>query len=137
MQIFACSSLRKTCLYSELFWSAFSSIRTEQGPTLSISSYSVRLRENTDQNNSEYGHFLPSDRYQTVVVLRTFFQILTINYEMRFLTSMFYFQKGFLFDLIFCFETVQKMKFSIKDFFSKCDQIRRKLSATQMFSVHR
>ena len=23
--------------------------------------------------------------------------------------------------------TVQKMKFSIKDFFSKCDQIRRKL----------
>ena len=31
---------------------------------------------------------------------------------------------------IFCFRgvfTAQKMKFSIKDFFSKCDQIRRKL----------
>ena len=26
----------------------------------SISQYSVRMRENTDQNNSEYGHFLPS-----------------------------------------------------------------------------
>ena len=23
--------------------------------------YSVRMRENTDQNNSEYGHFLQSD----------------------------------------------------------------------------
>ena len=27
----------------------------------------------------------------------------------------------------FLFSTAQKMKFSIKDFFSKCDQIRRKL----------
>ena len=26
----------------------------------SISPYSVRMRENTDQNNSEYGHCLPS-----------------------------------------------------------------------------
>ena len=25
------------------------------------------------------------------------------------------------------YDTAQKMKFSIKDFFSKCDQIRRKL----------
>ena len=28
--------------------------------SLSISPYSVRKRENTDQNNSEYGHFLRS-----------------------------------------------------------------------------
>ena len=28
------------------------------------------------------------------------------------------------------FNTAQKMKFSIKDFFSKCDQIRRKLRKT-------
>ena len=28
--------------------------------------------------------------------------------------------------------TVQKMKFSIKDFFSKCDQIRRKLKKSLM-----
>ena len=27
---------------------------------LRIRSYSVRMRENTDQNNSEYGHFLRS-----------------------------------------------------------------------------
>ena len=27
----------------------------------------------------------------------------------------------------FCEETLQKMKFSIKDFFTNCDQIRRKL----------
>ena len=26
-----------------------------------ISPYSVRMRENTDQNNSEYGHFLRSE----------------------------------------------------------------------------
>ena len=41
-------ALRKKYPYSELFWSAFSRIRTE---------YSVEMRENTDQNNSEYGHF--------------------------------------------------------------------------------
>ena len=28
---------------------------------LRISPYSVRMRENTDQNNFEYGHFLRSD----------------------------------------------------------------------------
>ena len=30
---------------------------------LCISPYSVRMRENADQNNSEYGHFLHSDIY--------------------------------------------------------------------------
>ena len=29
-----------------------------------FSPYSVRMRENTDQNNSEYGHFLPSVQSQ-------------------------------------------------------------------------
>ena len=51
------NSLREKCPYSELFWSAFSRIRTEYGEIRSISPYSVRMRENTDQNNSEYGHF--------------------------------------------------------------------------------
>ena len=50
-------SLRKKCPYSELFWSVFSRIRTEYGEILRISPYSVRMRENTDQNNSECGHF--------------------------------------------------------------------------------
>ena len=31
----------------------------------SVSPYSVRMRENADPNNSEYGHFLRSDRFQT------------------------------------------------------------------------
>ena len=41
----------------EKFWSAFFHIWTEYGEILRISPYSVRMRENTDQNNSEYGHF--------------------------------------------------------------------------------
>ena len=31
--------------------------------------------------------------------------------------------------------TAQKMRFSIKDFFSKCDQIRRKLSSLSVFAI--
>ena len=52
--------MREKCPYSELFWSAFSRIRNEYGEILGISPYSVRMRENADQNNSEYGHFLRS-----------------------------------------------------------------------------
>ena len=40
-------TLRKKCPYPELLWSVFQS----------------EMRENTDQNNSEYGHFLRSDKY--------------------------------------------------------------------------
>ena len=50
------------CPYSELFWSIFSRIRTEYGETIRISSYSVQIGENTDQYNSEYGHFFRSVR---------------------------------------------------------------------------
>ena len=53
-----CYAMRKKCPYSELFWSAFSRIWTEYGEVLRISPYSVRMRENADQNNSKYGHFL-------------------------------------------------------------------------------
>ena len=38
----------------------FSCIRTEYGEILRISPYSVRMRENTDQNNSKCGHSLRS-----------------------------------------------------------------------------
>ena len=41
-------ALCEKCPYSELFWSVFSDIWTEYGEI-----YSVRMRENTDQNNSE------------------------------------------------------------------------------------
>ena len=54
------TSLREKCPYSDLFWSSFSCIWTEYGEILSISPYSVRMWENVDQNNSDYGHFLRS-----------------------------------------------------------------------------
>ena len=41
--------------------------------------YSVRMRENTDQKNSEYGHFSRSDKpylYKVIHILR-----LNIGYE--------------------------------------------------------
>ena len=38
----------------ELLWSAFSRIRTEFREILHISLYSVQMRGNADQNNSEY-----------------------------------------------------------------------------------
>ena len=42
-------------------------IRTEYGEVLRISPYSVRMRENTDQNNSEYRHSSRSvERSETV-----------------------------------------------------------------------
>ena len=54
-------ALRKIRLYSELFWSAFSRIRTEYRDILLNFPYSVQMLENTDQNNSEYGNFLGID----------------------------------------------------------------------------
>ena len=51
---------REKCLYSEFFWSVFSRIQTEYGEVLRICPYSVRMQENTDQKNSEYGHYSSS-----------------------------------------------------------------------------
>ena len=58
---FPVSHCVKKCLYSELFWFVFSRIRTENGEIRCISLYSVRMWEDIDQNNSEYGHFLRSE----------------------------------------------------------------------------
>ena len=55
-------TLREKCPYSELFWSAFSRIRTEYGKILRMSRYSVQMWKNSDQNNSKYGLFLRSVR---------------------------------------------------------------------------
>ena len=49
--------MREKRPYSELFWSLFSLIRIEYRVSLRIQ---VQMRRNTDQNNSEYGHFLRS-----------------------------------------------------------------------------
>ena len=72
-------SLRKKCSYSELFWSAFPRIRIEHGEIQSISPYSVRIRENVDQNNSEYGHFsrnVEFNRTQKYLVLSNLFYMI-------------------------------------------------------------
>ena len=53
------STLREKCPYSEIFWSVFAHIRTEYREIFRIAPYSVRMRENTDQKNSKYGHFSP------------------------------------------------------------------------------
>ena len=51
------------CPYSEFSWSLFSPIRTQYGEIRSISPYSDRMQENTDQKNSECRHFLRSVLY--------------------------------------------------------------------------
>ena len=50
-------TLRKKCPSSELFWSSFSRIWTEYAEIRTICPYSVWMRENADQNNSEKGRF--------------------------------------------------------------------------------
>ena len=49
--------MHKKCPCLELFSSIFFRIRTEYEDLLCKSPYSVRMRENTDQKNFEYGHF--------------------------------------------------------------------------------
>ena len=61
--------LHKKYPYSKLFWSVFSSVQTEYGEILGISPYSVRKRENTDQNNSEYIHFSHSAWHEGLVMV--------------------------------------------------------------------
>ena len=45
----------------------FSRILTEYGDLLRKSPYSVRMRENADQKNSEHGHFLRCVDYKEVL----------------------------------------------------------------------
>ena len=71
-------TLREKCSYSEFFRSAFSRIWTEYGEILRISPYSVRMRGNTDQKNSEDGHFSSS------VKPRVFFAFATQRKIMNF-----------------------------------------------------
>ena len=56
-------ALRQKCPYLELFWSVFSGIQTEYGDILRTFPYSVRMQENKDQNNFEYGHLLPMKKW--------------------------------------------------------------------------
>ena len=54
---------RKKCPYLELFWPALSHIQKEYEEIRNISPYSVRMRENADQNNFEYEQFSRSGMY--------------------------------------------------------------------------
>ena len=58
-------ALREKCPYSELFWSAFSRLRTEYRDIRSIFQNSAQMRENADQNNSEYEHFSSSEAFRS------------------------------------------------------------------------
>ena len=53
-------------------------IRSYSGQ-LRVSPYSVRMRENVDQNNSDYGHFLHSalERNGLTLPLRVFHEVRT------------------------------------------------------------
>ena len=52
---------RMKCQCLEFSCSVFSHIRTECGDLLCKSVYSARMWENTNQKNSEYGHYSRSD----------------------------------------------------------------------------
>ena len=51
----------KSIQIQSFFWSVFSRIRPECGEIFCISPYSVRMRKNTDQKNSVFGHVSCSD----------------------------------------------------------------------------
>ena len=77
-------SLRKNCPFSELFWFVFSRIRTEYRELLHISPYSVQMRENANQNISEYGRFSRSDNWKntSLMLLISFLDFLIVNGKM-------------------------------------------------------
>ena len=53
----------------DYFWFVFSHIWTAYEEILRISPHLVRMRENTDQKNSEYGHFSRSVRHNLFPLL--------------------------------------------------------------------
>ena len=68
----------KECSYLELFWSLFSQrvsllLYRVSLCIQSISLYSVRMRENADQNNCEYGHFSLSENHAKMKTLLTLY----------------------------------------------------------------
>ena len=74
-------ALRENCPYLEFFWSVFSRIWT-------ISQYSIWLRENVDQKNSEYGHFSRIVRHVLCIYINaqlelSFADILNSNNELQ------------------------------------------------------
>ena len=76
------SPLRKKCPYSDDFWSVFIRITTGYGDLLCKSPYSIQIRENMDQKNSEYGHFVRSGYHETrKVSKKCFFLVVIIKFN--------------------------------------------------------
>ena len=63
----------KSAQIRSYFWSVFSRIWTEYGEIQSISPCSVQMRENEDQNNSDYGHFSRNALHISSFSIVTFF----------------------------------------------------------------
>ena len=81
-------SLRKKCLYSELFWSAFSRIRTEYGEiSLRIQSECRKIRTRTTPNLDTLYALYQSNKYLYRAVfnstLKNFRQWTCLRLEMR------------------------------------------------------
>ena len=53
--------MSEKCPYLEFFWFVSSHIWPESGKILPVYPYLGGMRENTDQKNSEYGHFSRSN----------------------------------------------------------------------------
>ena len=60
---------REKCPYSVFSWSLFSRVPTKYREILCISPYSLQMRESTDQENTEYGHFSCGVSYGFFAVL--------------------------------------------------------------------
>ena len=67
------------CPYSEFFWSVSSRIRIEYGDIRSISPYSVRIWENTDQKNSKYEHFSRNESWVGTNFIVQVFLLLSLS----------------------------------------------------------
>ena len=70
--------MRKKCPYSDLFWSALSSIRTEYGEILRISTYPVQMRKIRTGINPNKDTFYAVKIYEIGIILFT-----TFNYKVK------------------------------------------------------
>ena len=104
-------SLRGKCPYSEIFWSVFSCIQSEYGEIFRIFSYSVCMREDMGQKHSGYSTFYFPLLLLTVLLWKKYLK------TFKFVDLMAVWLK------LYAKLTSQKIKFPIKDFFSKYVQI--------------
>ena len=60
-------TLHEKCSYLEFFWSVISCIQTKYGEIQSIFPHLIRMWENTDQKNSQFGHFSRSVTFSEII----------------------------------------------------------------------